>query len=279
MGARPRYLTAGSGPGLMLLHGVGMTADSWFMNVPALAKDFTVAAPDLLDNGFTEPGPYQGGPPQPQTVEHLIRLADYLKLDRFSIVGSSLGSMMAVLTYLKIPDRIDRLVLVGPGSILRGAPKPDDPPAPLPASYINGKRAIENPTWEACRNRLAAVFHDPSRIPDVVVAMQMLIYARSGALSSFERRAAGLHSFEARNQYEVRSKLDHIAVPTLVLTGREDIRCKFDEIAPLVATLSNFRLLPYEKCGHWPHMEHPEAFNRDVTAFLCGDATAGARSA
>ncbi len=266
MGARTRYLIGGEGSPLILVHGVGMSADSWLLSLPALAKEYRVAAPDLLDNGFTESGPYNGGPPQPYIVDHLIALADHLKFDRFTLVGSSLGAMITLLTYFKIPDRIDKIVLVGPGSTICPPPGSNDPPA-LQGSYENGKKAIEDPTYESCKARLGRVFHDAARVPDVVVAMQMLLYAMPGAMEQFERRMAGLRSPEAR-QYEVFSRLGEIKVPTLVLTGREDIRGKFSAIAESAKRLPNGKLLPYDRCGHWPHMEHPANFSRDVLHFL-----------
>jgi pimeloyl-ACP methyl ester carboxylesterase len=81
MGAQTRYLHAGKGPNLLLAHGTGLTADSWYLNIPRLAQHFTVYAPDLLDNGFTEAGPYTGGSPQPLCVEHLMGFADKLGID------------------------------------------------------------------------------------------------------------------------------------------------------------------------------------------------------
>lgn len=264
LGVRTRYLSGGSGPGVLLVHGVGMSADSWFHAVPALEQQFSVAAPDLLDNGFTGAGPDQDGAPHPMIVTHLVALADHLGFKRFSIVGSSLGAAMALLTYFRIPDRIERIVLVGPGSTIS---PPSDSGDALRASYLNGRSAIENPTYESCRARLGRVFYDAARVPDVLVAMQMMMYAQDGALDAFERRMARLRSPESK-KHEVHSRLDQVKVPTLVLTGREDIRGNLEETKRATARLPQAKLLIYDRCGHWPHMEHPDDFNRDVTAFL-----------
>jgi 2-hydroxy-6-oxonona-2,4-dienedioate hydrolase len=264
IGARTRYLVGGEGSAVLLVHGVGMSADSWFWTVPALSQHFHVAAPDLLDNGFTEPGPYSGGPPQPLIVEHLLRLADHLKFDRFSIVGSSLGSAIALLTYFKVPDRVEKLVLAGPALLLN---PPVEGVDVLEASYRNGRSALLTPTYESCRARMGRAFCDADRVPDVLVAMQMMMYALPGALDSFERRMTGLRSPEA-SAFAVHDKLARVAVPTLVLCGREDIRGPFAEVEKGARNIPGVRLLPYDRCGHWPHMEHPDAFNRDVCAFL-----------
>jgi 4,5:9,10-diseco-3-hydroxy-5,9,17-trioxoandrosta-1(10),2-diene-4-oate hydrolase len=269
MGARTRYLVGGKGPAVMLVHGVGMSADSWFWTAPVLARQFQVAAPDLLDNGFTEAGPYSGGPPQPLIVDHLLRLADHLKFDRFSIVGSSLGAAIALLTYFKVPDRINRLVLVGPAHLLNPPMEGSDA---FEASYRNGRSALLNPTYESCRARMGRAFFDAARVPDVLVAMQMMMYAMPGALETFERRMAGLRS-PASRAFGVHDRLGRVAVPTLVLAGREDIRGPFTEVEKGASKIPSVRLLPYDHCGHWPHMEHPDVFNQDVSAFLSGRST------
>jgi len=269
IGARTRYLFGGEGPAVMLVHGVGMSADSWFWTVPALTRQFRVAAPDLLDNGFTEAGPYSGGPPQPLIVDHLLRLADHLKFERFSVVGSSLGAAIALLTYFKAPDRIDRMVLAGPAHLLN---PPVEGSEAFEASYRNGRSALLNPTYESCRARMGRAFFDATRVPDVLVAMQMVMYAMPGALETFERRMAGLRS-PASREFAVHDKLDRVAVPTLVLAGREDIRGPFTEVEKGALKIPNVRLLPYDHCGHWPHMEYPDVFSRDVSDFLSGHST------
>ena len=265
-GATTRYLIGGSGPGVILVHGVGMSADTWFWTIPELANQFRVAAPDLLDNGFTGAGKYIGGPPHPFIVEHLLRFADHLGMDRFSLVGSSLGAWMAALTYFRAPERIEKLVLVGPGLLLN---PPDNGDDIYEATYKNGRSALENPTYESCRTRMQRAFFDPARVPETLVAMQMMMYASPDALERFERRMAGLRSAEAQ-AFRVDDKLERVGVPTLFLCGKEDIRGRYDEAVKGAMKIPNVRLLPYERCGHWPHIEHVQAFNRDVSAFLQG---------
>lgn len=223
MGAQTRYLHAGKGPNLLLVHGTGLTADSWYLNIPRLAQHFTVYAPDLLDNGFTEAGPYTGGAPQPLCVEHLIGFADKLGIERFALLGSSFGCNIATLLHDRIPDRIESLVLVGPGSAL------DRPGGDwrnmYKGAYLNG-------------------------------------------LKAFERRMSGIRLEAAIRDYEIRSRLEHIRVPTLVLLGRQDPRGNFDQACESAKLSSDGALLAYDQCGHWPHIEHPDRFNQDVVKFL-----------
>src|SRR5947207_3248896 len=94
-GVPTRYYSAGSGRrALLLLHGVGVASDSWFRNIDALASDYFVCAPDLLGNGFTAEGSYLAGAPQAHMVNHLFDLLDHIEADRYSVVGSSFGSVI-----------------------------------------------------------------------------------------------------------------------------------------------------------------------------------------
>ena len=95
--APTRYYEAGDGPPLLLVHGIGVTAEIWLRNIAPLARSHRVCAPDLLASGLTGAGRYgveQTGPILPYTVDHLLALADHLRFDRFAIAGSSLGGLV-----------------------------------------------------------------------------------------------------------------------------------------------------------------------------------------
>lgn len=265
-GISTRYLAAGDGPPVLLLHGVGLSADSWMWTVPGLATRHKVVAPDLLDNGLTAAGAYRGGPPQPPTVDHIVALADHLGLRRFSLVGSSLGAAFALLTYFKVPERVDKIVLVGPSFVL-AAPRAGFDMFEGP--YRNGLGALKDPTYEGCRSRMARGFFDKRKVPEGLIAMQMLLYALPGARESFERRLAGLRSPAAR-EFDLYDRLGAIKAPVLLISGDEDIRGTFAEIAKDAERIPGVRQRLYEHCGHWPHMEYPDRFNADVLAFLDG---------
>jgi pimeloyl-ACP methyl ester carboxylesterase len=265
IGAVPtRYLEAGEGSPVILLHGVGLSADSWMWTVPALERRHRVVAPDLLDNGFTGAGAYTGGPPQPYTVDHIIALADHLGLRRFSLVGSSLGAAFALLTYFKVPERVSAMVLVGPSFVLA---QPQEGFDMFEGPYRNGLSALQNPTYEGCRARMARGFADDRKVPEALIAMQMLLYAMPGARESFERRLAGLRSPAAR-AFDLYDRLASVKVPVLLISGDKDHRGSFAEIAEDAKRIPGVQLRLYKQCGHWPHVEYPDDFNRDVLEFL-----------
>ena len=209
-------------------------------------------------------GAYKGGPPQAATVDHIVALADRLGLERFSVLGSSLGAAFALHTYFKVPQRIDRIVLVGPSFVLA---KPRDDFDMFDGPYRNGLSALKDPSYASCRARMSHGFYDKTKVPEALIALQMLQYALPGARESFERRLAGLRSPAAR-AFGLYDRLGSVKAPTLLLSGDQDVRGTFDEIAEDAKRIPGIKLRLYEKCGHWPHMEYPEAFNRDVLDFL-----------
>lgn len=260
-----RYYCEGSGYPVLLVHGAGLSADSWLRNIDALARDFMVVAPDTLGHGFTGSGAYSSGPPHPHIVNHLVALIDTLGIDRFTVVGSSFGALMASLVYFKAPDRVDKLVIVSSGSSFNSE---DEVRERQPNAYKNGLSAFSNPTLEACRKRLENIFYDPGKVPDQLVFMQMTMYAMPGAMESYERRFKGMMDIEATRPHRIVDRVEQIKVPTLLLWGRQDPRGILARAKEAVKRLPNGRLVIFDRCGHHPHMEYPQEFNQLVRQFI-----------
>jgi 2-hydroxy-6-oxonona-2,4-dienedioate hydrolase len=271
-GIETRFYRAGRGAPVLLLHGVGMTADSWCRALGPLGQDFDAIAPDLLDNGFTAAGAYAGGPPHRAMLEHLTAMLDGLALDRVAIVGSSFGATLAAHLARRVPERVERLVLVSSGSVFKSA---EALVAMYEKSYANGRAALLDPTVENCRRRLANIFHDPARIPDELLQLQLTPYALPGALASFERRLRGMMDLEAMREWEVgAARLREIAQPMLALWGRQDPRGEHAEAAAVFATIPHARFVTIDACGHLPHLEQHERFNQLTREFLAGGSRA-----
>lgn len=105
-----RDTASSANPTLMLLHGVGMTADlNWGAAYPALCRQFRVVAPDL-------PGHGRGVRPWPkfgikECADHILALADSLDIETFISCGYSMGSLVAQELWRRYPDRVSGLVL------------------------------------------------------------------------------------------------------------------------------------------------------------------------
>jgi pimeloyl-ACP methyl ester carboxylesterase len=116
-GYRRAYVMAGSGPVLLLIHGIGDSSDSWRPVLEELAEHHTVVAPDLLGHGRSEK------PRADYTVAGYANgmrdLLSVLEIERATVVGHSLGGGVAAQFAYQFPERCERLVLVGSGGVGR----------------------------------------------------------------------------------------------------------------------------------------------------------------
>src|SRR5581483_5663533 len=116
-GHRVRFRTAGEGPVVQLVHGIAGSSQTWDEIIPALARDHTVVAPDLLGHGESAKprGDYSLG----AYASGLRDLLAVLGHDRGSIVGHSLGGGIAMVFAYQFPERTERLAMVGAGGLGR----------------------------------------------------------------------------------------------------------------------------------------------------------------
>lgn len=265
-GVPTRYLHHGSGSyGVLMLHGVGVSADSWLWNLSGLGDGVRAIAPDLLGYGMTGEGGYKSGAPQDGILDHLVALVDHLQLQRLTVVGSSFGANLACHLFWRLSSRVDGLVLVGCGPALNG-------PAALSKmyeqSFANGIAAMKEPTFDVCKRRMNNLVFDPKSVPDALLMLQLSLYALPGAADRYERRMRGIKEFEALKRFDVTTRTKDLTVPTCVVWGRQDVRSDLEEARQYITALPRGRLLIYENCGHLPYLEYPDRFNSDLKAFL-----------
>jgi pimeloyl-ACP methyl ester carboxylesterase len=222
----------------------------------------------MLGHGFTDAVDFQGGAPQPATVGHLNRLVDELGIDSYSIGGSSYGALIAALMWFERPRRVENLILVGSGAVFHPA---DEQERTLRRAAANAGQALANPTLESCRKRLVAICHDPRSVPEEILLEQLTSYALPNRFAAYKATIEGLIATCASPQQRVYSRLERLAARTLVITGVDDIRTRWDLHVEGRKRMPNARIALFEKCGHLPYLEHPEAFNRMTIAFLSGE--------
>jgi pimeloyl-ACP methyl ester carboxylesterase len=266
-GVETRWYEAGSGPPLLLIHGGGVSADSWIRMAERLAPDFRIIAPDTLGHGFTGHGGLDGGPPQPHMVRHLRAFIDYLGLTRFAMGGSSYGAMLAMLTYFEVKDRVERLIFFSSASTTL---TDEERAKSLKTAYANGTSAIGNPTQETVRARMGRIFHDPSRIPPELIVMQMTIYALPKARQNYDLVMLGMMDLEACRPWRVNDRFGEIEVPLLMLWGLDDKRVKFERAVEAARAAREAYLVGIENCSHEPHIEHADETAALIRRFLKG---------
>lgn len=266
-GVTTRYLHHGSGDySVLLLHGVGVSADSFLWNLEALGTENCQAiAPDLLGYGMTGEGDYKDGAPQDGIVEHLMTLIEHLGLKQVVIVGSSFGANIAVHLFWRIHSRTDGVVLVGCGPALNGV---ETLSRMYEQSFANGIKAMADPTLDTCRRRMNNLVFDPKSVPEALVLLQLTLYALPGARDRYERRMRGIKNRAALERFDVTSKISQVTAPSLVIWGRQDVRGSLEEAERAAKLLPDGQWVLYENCGHLPYLEHPAQFNRQVGEFV-----------
>ena len=114
-GHRRAFVKLGSGPALLLLHGLGCDHRTWLPVIDALSRHYTVIAPDLLGHGVSDKprADYSVG----GFANGMRDLLTVLGIDKVTVVGHSFGGGVAMQFAYQFPERTERLVLVGSGGL------------------------------------------------------------------------------------------------------------------------------------------------------------------
>lgn len=262
-GARMRYLRAGSGPALLLVHGLLGYSFSWRFTIPALARHATVYAIDLLGTGFSDRPPGLDCSFK-VSAERLVRFMDATDLPACDLLGTSHGGAVSMMAATMAPDRIRRLILVDPVNPWSAHGKR------LTVFLSNGLIA---PLFVSLAPRLPMLhafyhrrmFGDRRRIP----ADSLEGYLEPMRIPGSYDYAIGVVSSWNRDLEQLESMLPRIkSIPTLLIWGTADTAVDPDSAAQLKQVFSDCQLVTFDGVGHLPYEEVPEEFNRVVTRFL-----------
>jgi 2-hydroxy-6-oxonona-2,4-dienedioate hydrolase len=264
-GIRTRYYVAGTGNPLLLIHGVGSSADSWARCIDFLGARSTVYAVDLVGHGFSDAVDFAGQPPQQVQLKHLFGFVDALGLTRYAVAGASFGGLLAALMYFERPLQVDRLVLIGSGSVFNPA---EDQVEVLQAVLKNQITAAQDPTPESIRARNAGSTYQKGDVFEEIVLTLLTSYALPDRVRALRQTVEGLIATVNSTELRVLERLEQIAVPTLVVTGREDPRADWKHVEAGQRRMPDCVMRIFEKCGHKPYSEHPREFSEAVLAFL-----------
>lgn len=267
VGARQIHLAElGTGPAVLMLHGGGPGASglsNYSRNVQALAQRYRVLVPDLPGYGKSSKG-VDADDPFGDQANTMLGLLDALGIAQAHVVGNSLGGACALQMALRQPQRIGRLVLMGPGGIgiSQGAPTAG-------LKRLLGYYAGEGPTLDKLRAFLSEdLVYDGSAITEDVL--------RERFESSIDPEVVANPPLRAPKDLEAFRKLDflldarlpQLQNPTLVLWGTEDRVNPPAGALALQARLPACDVFLFSRTGHWVQWERADQFNATVTAFL-----------
>ena len=268
-GLRTRYWDVGSGPPLVLLHGIGAHAGFWRAAMPGLAGDFRLLVPDVCGFGRSE---------RPDEVSRatlggwLAGFITALDVGPCAAVGNSMGGGVLLAAALDHPDRFTRIGLCDSASLGR--------------NVMLGLRLLSVPLVgelllrrgeDAVRRMLVMLAPGSEWIWEGLIEETDELGSLPGAREYFFqvlRWGVGLF-VGMRDEALAFDELGALRLPVQVIWGRDDPLFPLKDAVAAAALISDVRLDIVENCGHMPHMERPEEFNRLVTEFLLADESAG----
>ena len=251
---RLRYLEAGSGPPLVLVHGLGShAAQDWGRLMAPLGRRFHVLAPDLPGFGQSERPP-DADYSIPMQVEAVRAFMDAKGVRRARLAGISMGGWIAARLAGESPERVERLVLVDAAGM-----RPDGPTIPAEALLPRDEEGVR---------RLVATVRRNAPVPPSFVARDIL------ALRLREewivRRA--LESMRSGDDW-LNGTLGRADMPVLVVWGKQDVLIPVAYGIALAAEFPRAELAVLDGCGHVPIADCPEAFDEAVVPFLAADVS------
>lgn len=253
----------GTGPPVVLVHGLGASWQCWLQNIPDLARAHRVIAPDLPGFGASEmPVDDISIPGYGAAVD---AVCDAIDLDEAAtVVGNSMGGFIGTEVAIQAPERVARLVLVS-------------------AAGFWGETRRAGPTVRAARLTHALTAWATARVQEQSARARLRRFAlRQGGvhrpqdipldLAQEVIDAAGREGFldglGALADYSVRDRLTEIACPTLIVWGRDDPLVRVSDADEYERLIPDARKVVWDGVGHVAMLERPDEFNALVEAFI-----------
>ena len=256
---RIRYVERGAGPPLVLLHGLAGCWQTWLRNLPVLAMHHRVIAVDLPGFGESEP---LAPPAEMSEHAHVVGvLLDRLGVSDATVVGHSMGGLVAFQLLAARPDLVHALVLANGGGI---------PLSPRRLALVVGgfkvfHRLFVRPSVmraAARRPRLRrALFAGFTGGDEVISAAFAAMIVPAIDAPGF------LDAVISAGQIAGGVRPESITVPVGLLWGERDPILPLDEARRLGAALPDATFVPIPGAGHCPMFERPQPFNEALLAF------------
>lgn len=248
---------SGTGPALILLHGVGLNQSIWVEQVKAFVHSHQVITYDLLGHGRSAPVPENAG--LGNWVNQFENLVEELKLERFSLVGFSFGGMIAQAYAAKHIDKIENLALMST-VYDRSEKERAGVLARLEMAQREGPLAI-------IRAALSRWFSQEFAAEYPVVMQGYERMLRTNDATSF---LAAYKCF-ATGDKQLVDMVSGISCPTLVMTGELDSGSTPDMARRLAAAIPSARCILIPQARHMMPVEKPDEVNFVLRRFLEGE--------
>ena len=243
------YKRIGKGYPLVLVHGYLGGQDMWQFQED-LKDNFELIMPSLA--GYGESSKMTAPSTIRENATQVFELLDYLKIDTFNLLGHSMGGMIVQEMAALFPERINKLICFGTGSI-----------GVLPNRFetiAESRRKIKEIGLSETRINIAKTWFVDHQVGD-----GYKLCLDEGAKATTQ---AALASLDAWDCWDGRGQLNQITSPTLILWSNKDRSYDWNQQEVLNNGIANSKVEIVEGCAHNSHMEKPDLINSIIKNFL-----------
>lgn len=250
-GQKIQYVEAGSGPTVILLHGLGGSSQAWAFNIGPLAEKYHVVVPDQIGFGKSDK-PFVNYRIRTY-VDFLDQFCKQLKIEHATLVGNSMGGWIGAMFTASFPDRVDKLVLVDAAGYA--------PPKDFDIRSLFGL----NPTTRAGMKLLVGkVFYNKAFQTDAAIEQAMAMRLAAGDGYTINSITESI----LRGEDFIDDVVKTIKRPTLIVWGREDGLVPLADGERFNKDIAGSKMVVIDQCGHVPNAEKPGEFNAALLKFL-----------
>jgi len=265
-GLNIRYLVRGTGPVILLVHGLGEFLEGWLFNLVALSEYFTVYAIDLPGHGLSEE------PKHDYTlgfyVKFVVNFMAIMGISRASLLGHSMGGPICLSLAVDFPGKLDKLILVDSGGFSNKVSLGYRlATLPLLGDILLGPMLLINKTIIGVGMRRH--FYNPEIVPEewIDAACKYLKRPkRKKTMLNIIKNYTSIGSIHP--EASVTDKLPLVKQPTLIIHGMQDKIIPVEHAYNACNLIPHARLEIFNQCGHNPQIEKASEFNEVVLTFL-----------
>jgi abhydrolase domain-containing protein 6 len=251
------FLEGGTGETVLFVHGFGMEKDGWGLFLKAFSKSYRLIVPDLP--GFGENSQVASATYDvPSQVKRLSRFVETISVNRFHLVGSSMGGYIAGFYASEYPEKVLSLALFNPGGVSSLVP------SDMWRRYAErGEIALLYKTKQGFEDLLTLLFY---RVPLVPGAFKTY-FAELGA-SNYAFYEKVLRDLEQAGLYQLEPRLSRVEARTLVVWGANDRILHVSGAEKFREGIKTVKVVILEQCGHVPFFEKKKETTKAYQDFL-----------
>jgi pimeloyl-ACP methyl ester carboxylesterase len=240
---------------LILLHGIGASAERWSRVIPTLSRYYRIIIPDIIGFGYSDK------PAVEYTMDFFIDgffkvFLENLGIPKANIIGSSFGGHVATEFAIRFNHMVEKLVLVSPAGMMKTS-------TPTLDRYI---MAALYPVYEHVYEAFSEMAYDSHNAVNEEIVMDFVNRMRlTNAKYAFMSTVLGI-----RYAPKLQGRLSKITAPTLLVWGDKDRMIPVQYAKEYTDEIPENKLVVVKNCGHTPYVERPITFNKIVLRFLVG---------